>query len=352
MGSLTSYSSIKFRNILQEGIMRAFILLAVLAFAYGERIKGTFEVPDYAAFKAKWGKNYSAEENDVHMAAYLKKVEFINNHNAEYDQGKHTFWCGVNEYSDMTDAEYDARNGILLPEEPISGPVRSGDPATAPDAIDWREKGAVNPVKNQGHCGSCWAFSAMGALEGLTFLTGPSKGILPVCAEQQLVSCDTGSHGCQGGFPNKCYDYVAEQGEWGIKTEESYPYTANNTECDYQKTNSTEDVAAVCTLGNHHVDKTDEALQEAVGNVGPISICLAAGSKAWGQYKGGIFDSDECGTTINHGVAAVGYNREENYWIVRNSWGSSWGEEGYIRIVMHKNMCNMLQHSVYPNIQP
>merc|ERR1712002_20001 len=132
MGSLTSY--VNFRNTLQ-GNMRAFILLAVLALAYGERIKGTFEIPDYAAFKAKWNKSYTADENDVHMAAYLKNVEFINNHNAEYDQGKHTFWCGVNEWSDMTDAEYEARNNYVM--EPIPG------------------------IKNQGQGGSCWAFSAV-----------------------------------------------------------------------------------------------------------------------------------------------------------------------------------------------
>jgi len=173
--------------------MKVFILLAVLAFAYGERIKGTFEVPNYAAFKAKWNK---VDRTDAHMAAYLKNVEFINNHNAEYDQGKHTFYCGVNEWSDLTDAEYEARNGYRLPDEPITGPVRNGDPTTAPDAVDWRQQGAVNGVKNQGQCGSCWAFSAVCALEGQVAI---NQGSLPDCAEQELVSCDPSSHGCSGG---------------------------------------------------------------------------------------------------------------------------------------------------------
>merc|ERR1712002_589464 len=206
------------------GNMRAFILLAVLALAYGERIKGTFEIPDYAAFKAKWNKSYTADENDVHMAAYLKNVEFINNHNAEYDQGKHTFWCGVNEWSDMTDAEYEARNNYVM--EPIPGPVRNGDPSTAPDAVDWRQQGAVNGIKNQGQCGSCWAFSAVCALEGQWAI---HQGSLPDCAEQQLVSCDPSSHGCSGGWPSKSYNYIAGQGSAGIVSQSAYPYTASDS---------------------------------------------------------------------------------------------------------------------------
>merc|ERR1712080_772077 len=181
------------------------------------------------------GKSYTADENDVHMAAYLKNVEFINNHNAEYDQGKHTFWCGVNEWSDMTDAEYEARNNYVM--EPIPGPVRNGDPATAPDAVDWRQQGAVNGIKNQGQCGSCWAFSAVCALEG----------------------------------------------QWAI-------------------------------------------------------------------HQGSLPDDPSCGTSINHAVACVGYDTNQNYWIVRNSWGTSWGESGYIRMVKGKNMCGMLSNSCYPSL--
>jgi len=343
MGSLISQFS--YRIVLQ-GNMRAFILLAVLALAYGERIKGTFEIPDYAAFKAKWNKSYTADENDVHMAAYLKNVEFINNHNAEYDQGKHTYWCGINEWSDLTDAEYEARNGYRLPEEPITGPVRNGDPATAPDSVDWRQQGAVNGVKNQGQCGSCWAFSAVCALEGQAFLT---TGSLPDCAEQQLVSCDPSSHGCSGGWPSRSYNYIAGQGSNGIDTQSSYPYTASDSSCDTSKTSDNMNVAATCS-GPRTVGASEGALQEAVGNVGPISICLCASSSAFGQYSGGIFDDPSCGTSINHAVACVGYDTNQNYWIVRNSWGTSWGESGYIRMVKGKNMCGMLSNSCYPSM--
>jgi len=345
MGSLISSAVLNIRHTLNS-VMRAFILLAVLALAYGERIKGTFEVPNYAEFKAKWNKSYTAVQEDAHYNAYLKNVEFINNHNAEYDEGKHTFWCGVNEWSDMTDEEYEARNGYRLPTEPIQGPVRNGDPATSPDSVDWRTQGAVNYVKNQGQCGSCWAFSAVCALEGQWAI---HKGSLPDCGEQQLVSCDPSSHGCSGGWPSRSYDYISGQGSNGIDTQSSYPYTASDSSCDYSKTQDGQNVAATCT-GPHSVGSSEGALQEAVGNVGPISICLCASSSAFGQYSGGIFDDASCGTSINHAVACVGYDTNQNYWIVRNSWGTSWGESGYIRMVKGKNMCGMLSNSCYPGV--
>jgi len=328
-------------------MMRCVILLAVLACAYAERIKGTYTVPDYEAFKAKWNKSFlSEEDHDLHHAAYLKNVEFINNHNIDYDAGKYSFWCGVNEWSDLTDEEYDARNGYRLPTEPIKGPVRNGDPSTAPDSIDWRTKGAVNAVKNQGQCGSCWAFSAVCSLEGQTAIHG---GSLPDAAEQQLVSCDTNSHGCNGGWPSKSYNYIGGQGSNGIDTQSSYPYTASDSACDHQKTSDNQNVAATCS-GPSSVGASEGALEEAVGNVGPISICLCA-SGSFGQYSGGIFDDTSCSHSINHAVACVGYDNAQDFWIVRNSWGASWGESGYIRMKKKgQNLCGMLSNSCYPNL--
>jgi len=327
--------------------MRAFILLAVLALAYGERIKGTFEVPDYAAFKAKWNKSYGVEQEDAHYAAYLKSVEYVNNHNAEYDQGEHTFWCGINEWSDMTDEERDTRNGLMIPDEIYDGPRRNGDASTAPDSVDWREQGAVNHVKNQGACGSCWAFAAICSLEGQWAI---NKGSLPDASEQQLVSCDrSSSMGCNGGYPCRAYDYVHKQGTNGVDTQTSYPYHATTGTCDTAKTSDGQDVAATAN-GPHMLAESEDALKEAVGNVGPVSIALAA-SGAFQHYSGGILDTPSCSGSINHAVTAVGYDTAQNYWIVRNSWGSSWGESGYVRIVMGKNMCNMINHFLcYPEV--
>merc|ERR1712168_663363 len=265
--------------------MKVLIVLAVLAYATGERIKGTYITPDYEAFKAKYNKNYSVADDDVHYSAYLNAVEYINNHNAEYDQGRATFWCGLNEYSDMT-------------------------------------------------------------LEGQYF---KKTGKLVDAAEQQLVSCDTWSSGCNGGFPGMSYNYISGNGDNGIDTQASYPYTATDSACDEQKTSDNQDVAATCT-GYQSIGSTESALQEAVGNEGPVSICLAASADCFHHYSGGILDDDSCGHSVNHAVAAVGYDVAQNYWIVRNSWGTSWGEAGYVRIVKNKNMCGMLSQSALPNV--
>jgi len=327
--------------------MRLFILFAVLAYAYGERVKGTFEKADYAAFKAKYNKGYtSAAEENAHYEAYIKEVNFINECNAKYDSGEFTFWCGINEWSDMTAAERKSRNGYIPRTIPSDAPVRNGDPATAPDSVDWRQKGAVNGIKNQGQCGSCWAFSAICALEGQTAIHG---GSLPDASEQQIVSCDPSSQGCNGGWPDKVYNYVGGQGSNGVDTQSSYPYTASDSACDRQKTSDNQNVAATCSRP-HSVGSSEGALEEAVGNVGPISICLDAAG-AFHSYSGGIFNDASCGHSINHAVACVGYDNGQDFWIVRNSWGTSWGESGYIRMKKRgQNLCGMLSESCYPDL--
>merc|ERR1712066_261087 len=262
------------------------------------------------------------------------------------DQGKHTFWCGVNEWSDLTDAEYEARNGYRMEDHPVTGPVRNGDAATAPDAVDWRSQGAVNGVKDQGQCGSCWAFSTVASLEGQQAIV---NGNLPDCSEQQLVDCDPKSSGCNGGLMTYAFDYIKGQGSHGLDTQSSYPYTARDDTCDTSKTGDDQDVCATVT-GYTELPQGDEsALQDAVSSVGPISI--AANASPWSSYSGGIFDSSSCDPNgLNHGIAMVGYDTAENYWIIRNSWGGSWGESGYMRMVMGKNMCGISNMSCYPNL--
>merc|ERR1712080_568431 len=160
---------------------------------------------------------------------------------------------------------------------------------------------------------------------------------------QQLVDCDPSSNGCSGGWLDKAYDYISSAG--GIVSQSDYPYTGVDGECNVP------DVipAAMCS-GARAVEATEGALQEAVGNVGPISVALCGLSSAFQQYSGGIFDNKHCGTQLTHAVAAVGYDTNQNYWIVRNEWGTSWGEDGYMRMIKGKNMCGVLSHSCYPNV--
>merc|ERR1712002_917771 len=189
-----SYSScLDWANITR--IMRVFIVLALVALASAGkvRVKGTYEKSDFAAFKAKYNKSFSSAEENMRHENYLKAVADINEHNAEYDQGKHTWFKGENEFLDWTHEELEARNGYR------QGMIKTGKmfvpTGSAPDSKDWRQEGAVQHVKNQGQCGSCWAFGTVGALEGQQFLR---HGNLPDCSEQQLVDCDHSSSGCDG----------------------------------------------------------------------------------------------------------------------------------------------------------
>jgi cathepsin L len=326
--------------------MRVFIVLALVALASAGkvRVKGTYEKADFAAYKAKYNKSFSSAEESMRHENYLRTVAKINNHNAEYDQGQHTWFMGENNFMDWTQAEIENRNGFTGWNHKMTKTfVPTGKSS---DAVDWRDQGAVNGVKDQGQCGSCWAFSTVASLEGQQAIV---NGNLPDCSEQQLVDCDPKSSGCNGGLMTYAFDYIKGQGSNGLDTQDSYPYTARDGTCDTSKTQDGENVCATVS-GYTELPQGDEsALQDAVSSIGPISI--AANASPWSSYSGGIFDSSSCDPNgLNHGIAMVGYDTAENFWIIRNSWGGSWGESGYMRMVMGKNMCGISNMSCYPNM--
>jgi len=208
----------------------------------------------------------------------------------------------------------------------------------------------VTPVKNQGQCGSCWAFSTTGSLEGAHFR---QTGKLVSLSEQQLVDCSgkTGNEGCNGGLMDNAFEYIKENG--GLDTEQSYPYHAHNEKCHFNK----KTIGATCS-GFMDIESGDEdALKEAVATVGPVSIAIDVTEDKFMFYKEGIFVDDECTNTretLNHGVLAVGYgsNSTTDYWLVKNSWGESWGEAGYIRMARNlNNMCGIATAASYPLVK-
>ncbi|CBI21373.3 unnamed protein product, partial [Vitis vinifera] len=215
-----------------------------------------------------------------------------------------------------------------------------------PESVDWRETGAVNPVKDQRSCGSCWAFSTVAAVEGINQIV---TGELISLSEQELVDCDTEyDMGCNGGLMDYAFDFIIKNG--GLDTEKDYPYTGFDGECNLSGKSS----KVVSIDGYEDVPPFDEkALQKAVAHQ-PVSVAVEAGGRALQLYVSGIF-TGECGTALDHGIVAVGYGTENgtDYWIVRNSWGSSWGENGYIR--MERNMadafsgkCGIAMEASYP----
>ncbi|KAJ9584365.1 hypothetical protein L9F63_021292, partial [Diploptera punctata] len=290
---------------------------------------------EWALFKLKYGKHYESKaEEEFRMRIFLENKEKIAKHNAEYELGLHTYTLGINRFADQLHHEISGKmNGF---DSKNAGSKRLGstfitpENVVIPDEVDWRQKGAVTPVKNQGQCGSCWAFSAVGSLEGQHFR---KTGNLTSLSEQNLIDCsaDYGNKGCYGGLMDYSFEYIKKNG--GIDTEESYPYEAQLGKCRYNHS----------TIGATDTGYTDikagdeQMLKEAVATIGPISVVIDANADSFVFYESGIVCDPSCSSTqLNHAVLVVGYGTDEktkqDYYIVKNSWGEIWGDKGYIKM--------------------
>jgi cathepsin L len=213
--------------------------------------------------------------------------------------------------------------------------------------VDWRDKGIVTPIKNQGHCGSCWSFSTTGSVEGQYAL---KYGTLKSFSEQQLVDCSKtfGNHGCKGGLMDNAFRYLRVYKD---ELESSYPYTAEDgLFCKYQAS-----LGVVGLTGYTDIPRGSEAaLLDAAGTIGPISVAIDAGHRSFQLYKSGVYYEPECSSTkLDHGVLVVGYGvyEGEEYWLVKNSWGPAWGQEGYVRMKRnYGNMCGIATQASYPRV--
>ena len=289
---------------------------------------------DFSAFEAQYGKNYLASERAFRAKVYEYNMKWAAKINAE----GHPYTVGATPFADMTNTEFATSKmcGCML--KPTMTKPATPIMEKAVEEIDWREKGAVTPVKNQASCGSCWAFSSTGALEGGNFV---ANGKLISLSEQQLVDCDPQSSGCGGGLMDYAFEYVMAH---GLCTEEDYPYHAKDEKCNASQCKS------AITLKNYEKVPANDgaALKQAVSKA-PVSVAVEADSAVFQMYKTGVVDSTACGTSLNHGVLAVGYTAD--YWIVKNSWGASWGDNGYIKIAYKETgagICGINQMNSYP----
>ncbi|KAI1886231.1 hypothetical protein AGOR_G00211860 [Albula goreensis] len=305
-------------------------------------------------WKSLHGKEYTQDSEGQRRMIWEENHRFIQQHNLEEAQGKHSYKLGMNQFGDLTDEEYQE---MMLSSEEVSQeafsslPVWNGTVLKAPTKLDWRRKGYVTHVKNQGVCESCWAFSATGALEGQMF---KKTGRLVPLSEQNLVDCSRsfGNNGCNRGLALQAFNYIAKNG--GIESEKTYPYKAKDMPCRYNKKRS----VAYCKGYKQLPSGDEKSLRNALIDVGPIAVSVNSDLKTFKFYKSGIYSDPACHKTINHAVLAVGYGVSKTsnmqggpakFWIVKNSWGTHWGEKGYIRVARYNNnQCGIGIHSTYP----
>lgn len=304
---------------------------------------------EWKAFKQLYKKDYESQEEDFRFKVFMENKHLIAKHNQRASQGHKSYTMEINHYGDLLHHEFvKIMNGYrhqLKAGSENGSLFMTPEHVTLPTAIDWRERNLVTPVKDQGQCGSCWSFSATGALEGQH---SRKANQLVSLSEQNLVDCSKkfGNHGCNGGLMDFAFQYIKQN--HGIDTENSYPYEAKEGTCRYTKKNS-----GATDTGFVDVPQGDEQkLMEAVATVGPVSIAIDASQPSFQFYSQGVYDEPECSSTeLDHGVLVVGYGTEDgkDYWIVKNSWGTKWGERGYVRMSRNKsNQCGVATAASYP----
>ncbi|XP_056158107.1 procathepsin L-like [Lampris incognitus] len=327
------------------------VVAAVLAVASCASL--SVEDLEFHAWKLKFEKTYTSPSEEAHRRqVWLNNRKLVLVHNIMADEGIKSYRLGMTFFADMENEEYRSliTRGCLasfnssMPRRGSAFLQRPGG-ADLPTAVDWREKGYVTEVKDQKQCGSCWAFSTTGSLEGQQFR---KTGKLISLSEQQLVDCSGsfGNMGCMGGLMDQAFRYIIANK--GLDTEESYPYEAQDGECRFNPAT----IGATCTGFVDVTSGDEDALKEAVATIGPVSVAIDAGHSSFQLYESGVYDESECGSTeLDHGVLAVGYGSDngKDYWMVKNSWGLSWGAKGYIMMSRNKhNQCGIATAASYP----
>jgi len=304
---------------------------------------------EWQAYKSYHTKKYSSSEESLRRLIWEENLKRVALHNLEAAMGKHTYTLAMNEFADLSGEEFAkiVLGSCVIPKRNSTGAATflKSPFIQVPTSVDWRDKNLVTPIKDQKQCGSCWAFSTTGSLEGQH---SKKTGKLVSLSEQQLVDCSGkfGNFGCMGGLMDNAFRYIKANG--GIDTEASYPYEARDGHCRFKPA----DIGAT-VAGYTDVPEGDEAaLTQAIAAVGPISVAIDASHFSFQLYHTGVYYEKRCSSTrLDHGVLAVGYGTEDGqdfYW-VKNSWGVSWGQKGYIKMARNrKNNCGIATQASYP----
>lgn len=319
------------------------------------------ESTHFSRFMDEHAKSYpTREQHMLRKRIFVDNLRRINQHNKEHAAGQHAWTMRMNHFGDLSPEEFKMRYTGYLGRSPgvahlhakNTKAVASQTNVTTKSSVDWVSSGAVTDVKNQGSCGSCWSFSTTGAVEGLVYI---KTGTLTSLSEQDLIDCsgNYGNNACNGGLMDYAFEYVMAK---GLDTESDYPYEEKlDSTCSHSS--HTPAVAAGFVTGYTDVTASVTALKAAVAQQ-PVSVAIEADQSSFQFYSSGVLTSS-CGTSLDHGVLLVGYGTDSSsgtgYWKVKNSWGSSWGEDGFIRlssdVSQSGGQCGILMSASYPTAE-
>jgi hypothetical protein len=309
--------------------------LVVFLLVISTTLAATCTKSQFEKFKKEFDRTYADfAEEEYRFKIFCETVEKNEKLMAEFEGVE----FGITKFADMTLREFKEgylMNNLSNPEFDLAPEWEEPVNQANPTSFDWRNHNpsVVTPVYNQGQCGACWAFSATENIESVWALHGHT---LTELSMQQVNDCDKQSSGCDGGWPYTVYPYVINTR--GIDSYASYPYVGRDTACTFSKSSVAADISSWVYVTK---TKSEQAMQTYVATTAPISVCVDA--SAWSSYKSGIFPAKACGKAIDHCVIATGYNTQDGYWWIRNSWGTSWGIQGYMQLEYGVDACAVAQ---------
>jgi len=324
--------------------MKLFALLAASASASKEL---------FDQWKSDHGVEYgSRAEETARFYQWMENKAFVDEHQLRHAKGEVSYTVGMNKFADLSGEEFAEKylskvQNVDAPHPPMCTPSSVAANSTMRASADWRTANppVVTPIKDQGQCGSCWAFSTVASLEGQWALAGNA---LTSLSEQNLVDCSQnwGNFGCGGGLMDQGFTYIHDNK--GIDTEASYAYTAMDGKCKFDPAN----VGATLSDCKDIAQGDEGALANAVNTIGPMSVAIDASHSSFQLYTSGVYYEPNCSPTfLDHGVTAVGYgtDSDKDFWIVKNSWGTGWGDQGYIKMSRNRNNnCGIASKASYP----